>query len=616
MSAACNQEGRVLGVIRGQSIRTKLSWALVLLMLCVAVLLVTFIVGLHRYREFTEAMRHGSDEFQKAHQLYRTALDLKATKERIHRYNRGEMLSSSPLSDPLLDLLDLTDLETDNYWYLMSSFDDQLTRQTDEVEERIADGTPMIFAADHRDRLMSIRSTFDALVQSRRTIPNEPNDFHAMMERRQDVLLEVTQNHLDATRESIDAYSSLIRKSSRHSLNTALVFAIFAIALTIALAIGFTLLVVKPFKILLDGSRRVANGERSHRIHLGTGDELDELASVLNEMTAGFQAKMEELRKTNENLDRAVQERTNEAIQNEQLASVGFLAAGVAHEINNPLAAIAWSAESLQSRIPELLADSPQASAETSQDLSDADSVSPELGSPEPESIGHAFSKNLKTIEEEAFRCKDITEKLLEFSRPGNAVRVETDLAALVADVAQIVGKVNDFRQIPIRIHSDSPTFLSVNPQEIRQVVLNLITNALQSVGPEGKVDVEILASDDATTICVIDNGCGMAPEVQRNLFEPFFTRRKNGGGTGLGLSISRRIVMQHGGSLQANSQGIGLGSVLEMTLPNIACENEPSSISHSTAYSTQQETREDRGSVSLLRNSGHGRKNEQIKAA
>ncbi|MCH1495957.1 MAG: hypothetical protein L7U72_12050, partial [Rubripirellula sp.] len=224
-----------------------------------AVLLVTFIVGLHRYREFTEAMRHGSDEFQKAHQLYRTALDLKATKERIHRYNRGEMLSSSPLSDPLLDLLDLTDLETDNYWYLMSSFDDQLTRQTDEVEERIADGTPMIFAADHRDRLMSIRSTFDALVQSRRTIPNEPNDFHAMMERRQDVLLEVTQNHLDATRESIDAYSSLIRKSSRHSLNTALVFAIFAIALTIALAIGFTLLVVKPFKILLDGSRRVAN---------------------------------------------------------------------------------------------------------------------------------------------------------------------------------------------------------------------------------------------------------------------------------------------------------------------------------------------------------------------
>lgn len=611
MSAACNQEGRVLGVMKGRSIRTKLSWALVLLMLCVAVLLVTFIVGLHRYREFTEAMRYGSDEFQKAHQLYRTALDLKATKERIHRYNRGEMLSSSPLSDPLLDLLDLTDLETDSYWYLMSSFDDQLTRQIDEVEERIAEGTPMIFAADHRDRLMSIRSTFDALVQSRRTIPNDPNDFHAMMQRRQDVLLEVTQNHLDATRESIDAYSSLIRKSSRHSLNTALVFAIFAIALTIALAIGFTILVVKPFKILLDGARKVANGERSHRIHLGTGDELDELASVLNKMTAGFQAKMEELRKTNENLDRAVQERTNEAIQNEQLASVGFLAAGVAHEINNPLAAIAWSAESLQSRIPELLADSPQAFAQTSQDLSEADQ-----GSPEQESIGHAFSKNLKTIEDEAFRCKAITEKLLEFSRPGNAARVQTDLTALVADVAQIVGKVNDFRHIPIRIHSDSPAFLSVNPQEIRQVVLNLITNALQSLGPEGKVDVEILANDDATTIRVIDNGCGMAPEVQRNLFEPFFTQRKNGGGTGLGLCISRRIVMQHGGSLQANSQGIGFGSVLEMTLPHIACENEPSSMSHSSGYSTQQETREDRGSVSLLRDSGHGRNDEQIKAA
>ncbi len=605
MSAACNQEGRVLGVMRGRSIRTKLTWALVLLFLCVAALLLTFIVGLHRYREFTEAMRHGSDEFQKAHLLYQTALDLKATKERIHRFNRGEMLSSSPLSDPLLDLLDLTDWETDSYWYLMSSFDDQLTRQTEEVEQRIAEGTPMIFAADHRDRLQQIRNTFDALVHSRRTIPNDPSDFHAMMQRRQDVLLEVTQNHLEATRESIAVYTSLIRKSSRHSLNTAVVFAVFAIALTIALAIGFTLQVVRPFKTLIDGARKVARGQRSHRIHLGTGDELDELAAVLNEMTAGFQTKMEELRKSNENLDRKVRERTNEAIQNEQLASVGFLAAGVAHEINNPLAAIAWSAESLQSRVFELLTDP------SSKGLDNK----PEPSS-DQESITLAFSQNLKTIEDEAFRCKAITEKLLEFSRPGNSTRVPTDLTALASDVAQIVGKVNDFRHIPIQIHSDSPAIISVNPQEIRQVVLNLITNSLQSLGSEGKVDVEILVSEETTTIRVIDNGCGMAPEVQRNLFEPFFTRRKNGGGTGLGLSISRRIVMQHGGSLQAHSQGIGLGSTLELTLPNNVTENESGLMLKSTASSTQQETKNDRESNMLLRNSGHGRNHEQVKAA
>ncbi len=129
-------------------------------------------------------------------------------------------------------------------------------------------------------------------------------------------------------------------------------------------------------------------------------------------------------------------------------------------------------------------------------------------------------------------------------------------------------------------------------------------------------MDVEILVSEETTTIRVIDNGCGMAPEVQRNLFEPFFTRRKNGGGTGLGLSISRRIVMQHGGSLQAHSQGIGLGSTLELTLPNNVTENESGLMLKSTASSTQQETKNDRESNMLLRNSGHGRNHEQVKAA
>ncbi len=113
-------------------------------------------------------------------------------------------------------------------------------------------------------------------------------------------------------------------------------------------------LVVKPFRTLLDGSRLVAGGQFDHRIDLGTGDELSELAEAMNDMTDRFQGALSKVNSWCTDLDREVRERTREVIQNEQLASVGFLAAGVAHEINNPLATVAWSAESLQSRMAEI----------------------------------------------------------------------------------------------------------------------------------------------------------------------------------------------------------------------------------------------------------------------
>jgi signal transduction histidine kinase len=108
----------------------------------------------------------------------------------------------------------------------------------------------------------------------------------------------------------------------------------------------------------------------------------------------------------------------------------------------------------------------------------------------------------------------------------------------------------------------------SINPQEIRQVVLNLVTNALESLDCDGAVDISVSAKDEMATIVVKDNGCGMTPEVLKHLFEPFFTRRRDGTGTGLGLSITYRIVSQHGGSLIAQSEGEGRGSRLEMHLP------------------------------------------------
>jgi signal transduction histidine kinase len=259
-----------------------------------------------------------------------------------------------------------------------------------------------------------------------------------------------------------------------------------------------------------------------------------ELADALNDMTERFQA-------IRDDLDGQVQLRTREVIRSEQLASVGFLAAGVAHEINNPLASIAMCAESLESRI---------------------DALAP------AESEAQVARRYLSLIQSEAFRCKGITEKLLDFARLGEVKRQATALAALVADVADMIRHVGRFAGRSIEIEAGQDVLVMANPQEIKQVVLNLLVNALDSIDEQGHVRVSARRSGGAAVLTVTDDGCGMTQEVLDHLFEPFFTRRKNGQGTGLGLSIVNRIITDHGGRIEATSDGPGRGSTFQVTLP------------------------------------------------
>jgi signal transduction histidine kinase len=259
-----------------------------------------------------------------------------------------------------------------------------------------------------------------------------------------------------------------------------------------------------------------------------------ELAVALNDMTQRF----EEIR---DDLDKQVELRTREVIRSEQLASVGFLAAGVAHEINNPLASIAMCAESLESRLESL--------APVAADAQVA-------------------KRYLELIQTEAFRCKGITEKLLDFSRLGEVRRQATALVALVADVADMLRHVGRFAGRSIEIDEGLDALVMVNPQEIKQVVLNLLVNALDSVEESGHVRVGVRRSGQQAILTVTDDGCGMTDEVLQHLFEPFFTRRRSGQGTGLGLSIVHRIVADHGGRIEASSAGPGLGATFRVTLP------------------------------------------------
>jgi signal transduction histidine kinase len=300
--------------------------------------------------------------------------------------------------------------------------------------------------------------------------------------------------------------------------------------------------VVHPLGVLIAGSRLVAAGQFSHRIGLETSDEMAELARAMNDMTARFQA-------IRDDLDRQVQERTKQVVRSEKLASVGFLAAGVAHEINNPLASIAMCAESLEGRFAEAI-----------------DPTHPDFA---------VFAEYLRMIQSEAFRCKEITEKLLDFSRMGEAKRQPTDLGDLVRGVIEMVGHVGKYRHKQIHLVVDEAVAAPVNPQEIKQVVLNLLTNALDSVATEGWVGVEVRRRGNAAEITVADDGCGMTADVMEHIFEPFFTRRREGQGTGLGLSISYRIVSDHGGQLEARSDGPDRGATFCVRLPLTAIQKE-----------------------------------------
>ncbi len=323
-----------------------------------------------------------------------------------------------------------------------------------------------------------------------------------------------------------------------------------AFGLIVLLFKRFREAIFKPLEQLLDGTRKVAAGDDDFRIKLNSDDELAELAESFNLMTTNFQS-------IKKDLNQQVQERTKEVVRSEQMASVGFLAAGVAHEINNPLNTIAWSAESLEARLHEMLADR----------FDGAGSLTPELM--------NEIKKNLRRIQDEAFRCKGITDSLLDFSRLGDAKKNSCDMRELVESVVEMVRPLGKYRLRNIDFQCSESVMALVNPQEMKQVSLNLITNALDSVADGGHVQVMLANQGGRAVLTVKDDGCGMTDEVKQHLFEPFFTRREPGMGTGLGLSITYRIVEEHGGVIEPQSDGPGLGSKFIVRIPTVQNEQK-----------------------------------------
>lgn len=233
----------------------------------------------------------------------------------------------------------------------------------------------------------------------------------------------------------------------------------------------------------------------------------------------------------------------------EKLAAVGRLAAGVVHEINNPLATISACAEALESRVNEGAFDGTEA-------LED-------------------LREYLGLIRSEAFRCKNITMGLLDFSRTRSSGRTPVDLGEVVDSAARLLSHQQRGSGINFDIHRpDSLPSVSGDPGQLQQVIIALATNAVDAMPGGGQLTITTKRNGKSVLIEVTDTGFGIAPENVANIFEPFFTTKEVGKGTGLGLAVCYGILTEHGGSLDVQSTP-GVGTTFTISLPAISDDGD-----------------------------------------
>ena len=516
-------------------IRKKLSLQLALLVLLVAALSAAGLVGLYAYKDVVQGISNRAWELPVASDLSLQASDLRQS------LLEARLLQSYWLSNPEVPLdhrilSEQFTMALGSYRRTLGSYRD-LLEGNDANESRIGD------SRREHETVSKIEDILRQLADMNRTA--EWLSDESQVARANDQVRKL-QTHTAALpsflHDRLKNYATEVRGQYRSLIIINWVAAILSAVVLAACGVLFYIWIFRPLKVLITGSRRVAAGDFDHRIKMKAQDEMAELASAMNDMTDRFQT-------TCADLDRQVRERTSQVVRSEQLASVGFLAAGVAHEINNPLASIAMCAESLEMQHAR--------------------------GSLAEPAQAEDVRTYLQMIQQEAFRCKEITEKLLDFSRIGESRRSNTDLRELVQGVIDMVAHLGKYQEKKVVLAPSKSVIAPINPQELKQVMLNLIVNGLDSLDPGGHVTVELGIRDGMAEIAVVDNGCGMTREVLEHIFEPFFTRRRSGQGTGLGLSIAYRIVADHGGQIKAESEGPGCGSRLRVTLPLAGANKE-----------------------------------------
>lgn len=316
------------------------------------------------------------------------------------------------------------------------------------------------------------------------------------------------------------------------------VLSLVIISATVAISGALHRRIVGSIRRLQAGAREIASGRFSQRVPERGDEEIVALARDFNQMASQLDALYH-------GMERRIEHKSRELVRSERLASVGFLAAGVSHEINNPLGIISGYATMARGWLS---------------------------GTPTGHQMDEARDA-LDIIRDEAFRCKKIVEQLVTLSMFGGGTRESVSLKQIVGELVSLVRGLDRARLRRIVYEDDTAGQFMVmaNPVELKQVVLNLIVNALEATDARtGRVDIHTHRSNGHVILTVSDNGCGIAPDAIGNIFEPFFTNHRDGENhrLGLGMTISHAIVQAHGGKMSIRSDGPGRGSQVIVELP------------------------------------------------
>ena len=301
--------------------------------------------------------------------------------------------------------------------------------------------------------------------------------------------------------------------------------------------------ITHPIGEMVEATRSITAGRFDQEVYPTAQGEIALLANSFNTMLKSLRQMKADLEEWGRTLEAKVKERTEElgamqarVAQSERLASVGMLAAGVAHEINNPLGAIL---------------------SLTQLTLEDVPKTDPNR-------------ENLEEVVRQSERCRGIVRGLLDFSRQSEVRTDLVDFNRLIDETLRMISKQSMFFNVTIvkRLEPQLPPVLASRSQ-FQQVFMNIIMNAVQAMEEKGTLTIAThsLPSRDLIEVHIADTGKGIPPDQIDRVFDPFFTTKESGRGTGLGLSISYGIVTAHGGTLRVQSE-LGRGSMFTISMP------------------------------------------------
>ncbi len=348
----------------------------------------------------------------------------------------------------------------------------------------------------------------------------------------------------------------------------------------IGIVIGFWLSrnISVPVLALRNAANKVGEGDLAQRVTSRSGDEIGDLSRAFNKMVSDLAKAREELKKANQDLGKAnealhatvadLKAAQEQLIQAEKMASLGQLTAGIAHEINNPINFVSANIKPLKEDMADIL-----------NVISRYELLIEEKGLQKEFSEINRFKQDsridltmkevndlLKGIEDGAIRTSEIVKGLRNFSRLDQNVyrksnlneSLESTLILLHSSYKNRIEVEKDFGMIPE---------VDCFPGQVNQVLMNVLSNAIQAIPAEGKIFIKTWQADNQVKISIRDTGAGMSEEIRKKIFDPFFTTKDVGKGTGLGLSISYGIIQKHNGEIEVLSKP-GIGTEFIISIP------------------------------------------------